>query len=390
MLFTLDLETTVKCHVAGQHKASPHYAGNYVVCSGWDSGTVEVADSLPVTSLHYAMQKVLANPNETLVLCGFNIGFDLAYLVRHGAFRQWLHTNLHRIKVWDVQYAAYMLSGHQWMYPSLDDVAALYGLPAKPDKIKEYWDGGWQTEDIPRKELLEYQAHDISVTRDAANHQAKKLMTVQQRNLCLLKGDDILYTTLMEHNGMKFDLDICGKIGDDVRVELNACMDKMHYIVKGNTRFNDFAPTKNAHVETFLYGGEFKTEERVADGVYKTGLRVGQPKTKIVKSSVAYDGILADSVAKEARSRWGRSVSDQVLEWLQNETHPEHIDAQIFLTEIRLFRGLHKDVATYYDGYAEKTWDDGVIRPQYNHCATVTSRLTCTKPNLQNTSKGEE
>lgn len=389
MLFTLDVETTVKCDVAGQHKASPHYAGNYVVCSGWavGNGDVDTDDTFPVGCLLVDLKGI--SEKESIVLCGFNIGFDLAYLIRKPKFLEWLNTNLHRVKVWDVQYAAYMLSGHQWMYPSLDEVAALYGLPVKPDTIKEYWDSGMQTEDIPRQELLEYQAHDVNVTRDAANHQAQ-LMTVQQRNLCLLKGDDILYTTLMEHNGMKFDLDICGQIGDDVRKELHACMDKMHYIVKGNSRFEHFTPTKNAHVEAFLYGGKFKTEERVVDGMYKSGLRIGQPKEKIVKTELAYDGILADSVAKEARSRWGRSVSDQVLEWLQNETHPEHIDAQIFLTEIRTFRGLHKDMATYYDGYAEKTWDDGLIKPQYNHCATVTSRLSCTKPNLQNTSKGEE
>jgi hypothetical protein len=191
MLFTLDLETSVNCKDDGRMSGSPHYAGNHVVLAGW-SAWDKIKTSGDVEDLVLAITAaVKAEPY--IVLCGFNISFDLAYLMRVQCFRAMLSRYAQKIRVWDVQQAQYLLSGQAMIYPSLDGCCELYGLPVKPDKIKAYWNSGMRTEDIPLDELTEYLEHDVSVTEQLARLQVKA-MDKTMKDLCFIKGDDILCT----------------------------------------------------------------------------------------------------------------------------------------------------------------------------------------------------
>lgn len=78
------------------------------------------------------------------VVCGFNLKFDLAWCKRVGLE---IPKN---VIVWDLQLAEFIYSGQTLPYDSLDEALARYELPPKKkDLIKEYWDAGVSTEDIP-------------------------------------------------------------------------------------------------------------------------------------------------------------------------------------------------------------------------------------------------
>ena len=63
-------------------------------------------------------------------LVAFNAKFDCHWLERLGI-------NLRRIRIWDTQYAYFLLSSQQVKYPSLNDVAREYGYGEKIDVVKE-------------------------------------------------------------------------------------------------------------------------------------------------------------------------------------------------------------------------------------------------------------
>jgi DNA polymerase I-like protein with 3'-5' exonuclease and polymerase domains len=382
-LFTFDLETSVDCKIDGQKQASPHYAGNNVVLAGWKQGLHGDVPQGSGEGLIDGLADVLADCAVTL--CGFNIGFDLAYMLRYPRFRQVLVENMANVRVWDVQQAQYLISGQTMTYPSLNAVCELWGLPMKPDKIKGYWDVGMRTEDISKDELAEYVAHDVSVTAHLAKIQADS-MSDEMKALCYVKGDDILCTTMMEHVGMNFNMALCGEIADEIQLEVTKCLDKLHYIVKGNTGYEHFQPTKLAECLTFLYGGTFTWNTKVEDGVYKSGLKKGQVKLKNQEQTIKWDGILGNEARKLGLEKYQDSLTDKVLTFLLFAEDPRNIDAGIFLGELAMFRELNKDLSTYYLGYSKLCWEDGTIKPSFQHCSTVTGRLSCTKPNLQNTS----
>jgi DNA polymerase-1 len=99
--------------------------------------------------------------------------------------------------------------------------------------------------------------------------------------------------------------------------------------------------------------------------------------------------VLSPVTNAKAKELFQDSVSDQVLQWILENENPENWAVGQFIGYLQDFREMHKDLSTYYDGYTKLVWEDGIIRPNYQNCATRTGRQSCTQPNLQNVSKGE-
>lgn len=389
MLFTIDLETSVNCDGIGRMRASPHYEGNGIVLAGWwSTPSGEITTNADVHKLFDELENNLfLGTNTSVILCGMNISFDLAYLVRYKRFRDLLIEYESKIAVWDVQQAQYLLSGQTMMYPSLDKISELWGFPVKPDKIKEYWNSGMATEDIPVAELDEYLRHDVKTTCDIANTQVSK-MSAELRQLCFFKGDDILATTIAESVGMHFDLNICAVLSDELRLSVLDVSSKLNDLVIHESGFAHFQPTKAREVSTMLYGGVFSWDEIITEGVFKSGLKKGQPKPKRITHEIKFDGVLSPASKATATELFGTSVADQVLQWILDNEDARNWAVGEFVGLIQEYRSKHKDLSTYYDGYAKLVWGDGMIRPNFQHCATRTGRQSCTQPNLQNVSGG--
>lgn len=89
-------------------------------------------------------------------------------------------------------------------------------------------------------------------------------------------------------------------------------------------------------------------------------------------------GIFEGQGTKTASGEW--AVGDAAI---KDFKHP-------ILEKIKEMRTLSKDIVTYYEGYSNLTWGTtGLIHHSLNHCSTGTGRLSCTSPNLQNTTTEE-
>lgn len=388
----LDAETNVKNTgegAVGDMKASPYCADNHIVLLGEKSlnnPTCFFSDHTPFVSYSTALA---AAEKQKILLIGQNISFDLKYLMKD-CKEQWEKAK-HNIYIWDTQQVAYLLSGQDHTYPSLDELSKELGLELKDEKIKEYWENGVDTADIPKGELINYLEGDLKNTEEVFKYQYNIVSELPSLfNLVRVKMDDILATTMMEMEGMHFDIVAAQRFitRNEVLIGINRTATCRLVQDLFDHRFW-FNPMSNEHVSLAMFGGTYYiTEDAVvtdssgAPILYKTGKRAGQPKTKLVEVAYTTEGFgLTPPAGSELKKRGFYSTSDEVL---------KKFDGLDFVQYILRIREMTKETETYYRGYSKLVWPDNRIHPSINHSATRTGRQSCTKPNLQNVTRERE
>lgn len=355
--------------------------GQLVTQRKYNAQGISIAETLP-RALSIALM-------EPVLIVGHNIGFDLAYLAK--TFPDTFEEVLHNIHIWDTQQVEYLLSGQSHMYPSLDECCDARGYPLKDDKIKAYWDQGIDTAFIPKDELLDYMSGDTENTARVFLDQYNEVTEHPALfELVKVKMDDILMTTMMSMHGMKFNLTTAAEKLEEIDKQVEALYTTIvdtatSYFPEGF----EFNPGSTEQVSALLFGGEVKMvvdavvmDDRFEEPVpviYKSGARKGQVKTRKEKQTFPVKG-LGLSTKNIPQSTKGYSTGDEHLSKLK---HP-------IVRQLLDYRGLAKDAETYYRGYSALVWPDGTLKPNRNHESTATGRLSCSQPNLENVSKGEE
>jgi DNA polymerase I-like protein with 3'-5' exonuclease and polymerase domains len=155
----LDVETTIS------NKGNPFDLTNKLVCVGLKTDK----DIWTIYDLHdkHILNNIQYLIKQSNLIIGFNIKFDLHWLRKLGI-------NIDGRRVFDCQLAEFLLSNQTMKYPSLDQVAELYGLGKKLDVVKtEFWDKGIDTDMIPRRILSEYLTQDLVLTQQIYEEQCK-------------------------------------------------------------------------------------------------------------------------------------------------------------------------------------------------------------------------
>jgi len=317
------------------------------------------------TDRHYLQE--LIDQHTTIV--GFNLAYDLLWLWRLGL-------SVEGKKLWDCQVAAFILSRQEMRYPSLDGVAASYGLPAKLDVVKtQYWDKGIDTVDIPYNVLAEYAEQDAKLTASVYLKQQEQIQA-HQKTLFSITMQDLLVLAEMRHAGMKYDQEYVNRKSTEILSEIESIkreLDLLHNVPSFNWASGD-------HLSALLYGGEITEVVKVPNGVYKTGPKVGQPKfrleTKVHSLPRIYKPLPKTELAKGGV--W--STSEDILYKID--------DGSKLITGILKIRELSKLYGTYLKGIPEKAissnWSTGMVYGHFNQCVAVTGRLSSSAPNLQN------
>lgn len=381
----LDLETSIKNKGAdgkpyiGNNRASPHWPDNQVVLSMWQYTTQR--------SVSCRWYDVPPPPEGGVEVIGHNIKFDMLYLLtRYPEWREkW---DKGEVTIYCTQLAEYILTAQQLLYPSLDKCAVKYGGTLKDDRIKEFWEEGVDTEDIPREMLQEYGIADIVNTHLVWAGQRRDIKKYEMVSLIETQMMGLAGTIEMELNGMKFDAETALLIADTLAEQQKVReMTLNTYLTP--TPF-DFNWASTLHVGAFLFGGDVSYDDVETvygdDGIaveYKSGAKKGQVKTRKCKSSWRFTKLHTPKIEWENSRGW--KVDDNVLKELEAEGS---VTVQQIANTLRKYRETEKDVNTYYIGYSELVFPDGMLHGNINHCSTSTGRLSSTNPNLQNVSKG--
>ena len=213
-IFTFDLE--VENHRLNKRLAGPFDDRNYIVQIGWkwNGGSAQEKyyteyhreNVLPVDLINKLQAGDMIN--------GFNIKFDLLWVWREpclvAAFKR-------GVRIYDGQYAEYMMGGmtQDVQMISMNSVAEQYGGGTKIDAVKEMWENGALTSEIPRGLLTDYLVGDgDEIVGDVDNTflimigQIKRMKAEfpkEFRKMLNFRFDGLCATTEMEYNGMYVD-----------------------------------------------------------------------------------------------------------------------------------------------------------------------------------------
>lgn len=262
-----DLETQI--HIYKKRKASPWHPLNYIVAAGWKNRgdkTVSYQYWDEPGTHHIKIEK------DVMLLVGFNLKFDLLW--------QWDNPDLIAFfkrggRIWDVQYAEYLLSGQdpKYHYCSLDQIVEKYGGTKKIDEVKLLWEAGVQTSEINKDLLLNYLAGeedkdgvrdggDIGNTEKCFLGQLKRTKKAGMYKAMKSRMDGLCAIIEMEWNGLKIDKDEARK----QYKELNAKYIKSEKFLEANIpelpeglTFNWNSPT---HKSAIIFGGCIKYEKQ--------------------------------------------------------------------------------------------------------------------------------
>lgn len=362
MRLTFDFECSTS------NKGNPFDQTNQAVCLG-----LKHNDEKPY--VYFNMEGVQRIFNEATLLIGFNIKFDLHWLRRIGCS--------YNGRLWDCQLAEFILGNQSHPYPALNDCAEEYDLPVKDDRVKQYWEQGIDTKDIPKEILEEYCKQDVDLTYQVYLKQLELFKTTHKHKykLFLLSMADTAVLAEMEYNGMCWDEGLSS-------IKSSQCGEKLDILQKeilGEYSHIPINLNSGDHLSALLYGGTISHEFKVPVGEFKTGAKIGQTRYKWLKEDYVLPRRFEPLPKSELKKEGFWSTDEQTLRSLKGSKQDKQI-----LVALEDYAKTEKLKGTYYDGYnalrLKMNWPVNKLHGQYNQVVARTGRLSSSQPNLQNIS----
>lgn len=412
----LDIETSI--YTSYGRKANPFDERNYIVSLG-----IKYQNGKSVKT-HLANGTALPEGDWLAgvdCIVGINLKFDLLYLWDNPVVKAFFKRGG---RIYDCQYAEYLVTAQQEKWASMDKMAAKYGGTQKIDKIKEYWEKGVQTIDIPKHELLEYLQYDLDNTEIIFKAIIKVAKEYGMVNTIKAHMEGLCATIEMEYNGLRIDWDAANKnkaaLEDKLR-ELDVQMQK--YVPKDLPDGCEFNFGSGEHLSALLFGGglKYKVRTPVLDELgipqytkkvikvpakdvngevvrYKTGKNAGEikyrnvkvddtdkPKMRITEKVHVLPGMTRPKKEWALSKEGVYKTDNKVIEVLANKGNKL---AKLLLE----YKKYDKDLGTYYEragkGMLTLVQSGDIIHHSLNNVQTETGRLSSSKPNMQNLPRG--
>lgn len=381
IIASIDFETSKK------PRHFPWVPGSFPVCLGmvnnqgkrkvWWFTHTELAD---IPSYPELMQEITVELSRADLIVAHNAKFDLGWLKALGAdYWDW---RIHCTMV-----AEYMLRGQFGDYQNkkgrlgLNDVARRYGIEGKKDRVADYWDCGYETDEIPMYILEEYVLQDCQIALTLAQAQRRKIEAVGLKKLVRVHRELLKTLVDIEANGMLLDR----KRLNDFNAEYDQKLAKVEKDIAETVELPEgWNIGSNEHISALLYGGTLKmdgveTVERV--------LKNGTVKTYSRKCTVPFElkglGFTPPRGAKAKKEGFFKTDADTLAQLKSKDP-----TAMKVLDLLKEYSFLSKQKSTYFEGLVEKMQEDDRIHPSMNQTITATGRLSSSNPNGQNISRG--
>ena len=306
------------------------------------------------------------------MIVAHNIKFDLHWLRKVGIKLK------PTIKLYDTMIVEYLLKGQSTVGElSLEDLSKIYLEEEKDDKVKMYWDAGYDTDEIPVSILMPYMKRDILNTFELYQLQQEEIKNKGMDKLVRLQCELAGVVEEMEWNGMKVNIPLCKKMDEDCTIKMQELNHELEYFVVDNLPELRDIPIKwssGDHLSAILFGGIIvydgveETERVLKDGTIKRG-------TRKAKLEIKTDGMGFTPAKKTETKKKGYYQTDKAqLEQLKAKTPQQ----RRFLEISRELSSAEKMSSTYFKPFQLESIGD-IFHARFNQCATVTGRLTCSR-----------
>jgi DNA polymerase I len=232
---------------------------------------------------------------------------------------------------------------------SLAELSLKYGLPAKKDKVKIYWDAGAETDEIPSHILQTYCEQDTLNALAIYHAQVPRILGNNLHKLVSLEMETLRCLADMEYNGMAVDKDRLQmyntKYGEELR-EIDAMLSEELQIENVNS---------GDQLSVALFG--FGDREGLFDA------------KKFAIEPLKKDGYFSTALPELLKLKARNQQQRKILDMLRQRSR---------LSQLK---------STYFTGLQTHV-RDGIIHQSLNQCLTVTGRTSCSKPNAQNIPRG--
>jgi len=439
MITTVDVETSYKKTVHGGTDPSPFNPQNILVSVGINDEYYFTNHNDRVDEgCYYKIQKIL---DETKLLIGHNIKFDLSWLLESG-FK-------YNGNVYDTMIGEYILNRGIRKSLTLQMCCQRRNIGAKDDRIKEWMDKGKSFEDIPVDVVEEYGRIDVDITRKLFDSQMEDLKSDNNKHLLKtvkMMNKFLIVLTDMERNGIYINLNDLAQVEREYRAEyayLKQKINKIVYNKMGDTEINLSSPEqlswliyskkpvdKKEWARIFNIGIDKHTRKnkkrpRLSFNQFRSLVKVcttpiqktiasqclscqgkgvinkikidGTPYKKYTKCSRC-DGegfIYSDTAKLAGFNQRPRSVYDVAESGFRTDRITLNKIAGEAEGEFREFIDSiirHSAVATYLNTFVEGlknfTNENGLLHPKFMQAVTATGRLSSRDPNFQNQPRG--
>lgn len=334
-------------------------------------------------------------PEAAKVVVGANIKFDLLWAARQRGTTPAKLTQGQRI--WDVCHVEYLLQRQRVAMPSLEVCAELRGIHETKHPLSEVIKSGTCPSTVPPQELEDYHKQDLRLTHKVFLAQYKEAKERGMLPLIWSQMQALVATAEMEHYGVHIDLTALNWYRvdlDNKRINVLRDVEDLFSQAKSDgtndlitKTFVPFAAAdiigSNQQLSLLFFGGKTKEKVRKVVGSYMNG----KDKFKTELVDVTIRGDLDPTAVGATKNKLGYfTVDESVLKNIQNRYTGFYRN----VAELTLkYREYNKQLTTYVDGVAKNIWPDGRVHCSFNHNVTLTGRLSCSNPNLQNQTDGE-
>lgn len=315
--------------------------------------------------------------NEADLIICHNAKFELLWLMKLGI-------DIGNTNVWCTQVAQYLLEGQvkgPKGYYGLDAVAQRRGIAGKTDRVKLYWESGYDTDEIPADILIPYNRQDNAVAGRVYGQQIRELLTAPHLSAIMrIQMGLILPLAEIEWNGMLVSKTTLDRLDAEYTQKVKDYNEELADIAGIEINWSS-----KPQVSALLFGGEFSVPEHETFlFYYKDHPDMGAWKERKIERSIKLTGMgfIPPKGAETAKSGV-YSVADGIIKALKGRDKKQ----KRFLQLLQERSKAEKLRSTYFAGMQSKLVGH-YIHPSMNQTIARNGRLTSSNPNGQNMPRG--
>jgi DNA polymerase I-like protein with 3'-5' exonuclease and polymerase domains len=253
----------------------------------------------------------------------------------------------------------------------------------KIDKVKTYWDAGYETTEIPLNVLLPYQKQDCFNALAIYQRQVAKVKEAGMSVLAFIQNENTKVWSDIEFNGMKMDVQEA-KAQIKAQSLALATIDTELKMMVDDIEIN---LSSKQHLSAFLFGGVVKTDGEEWRVKTFNSHSTYKPYKTTIETWIDGMGFTPGAKVKTKGDHKYYRTNKDTIKYLTASTKKQRHVKKLLVERSKVAKALETLQGKEDDtdkGLINKLQAGDLIHGTYNQTVTKHGRPSCSNPNLQN------